>query len=422
MKIFGNLFKTKRQGKDFLDNWDLNEKQKHTVKRTAALGASGAGTGAVIGAAAGGLKAWSDISKVPYQEVTVQHEEGVFQRELMGHIPPDDYVRGSWRPSDDGVPTEAVYRDNPKYFRSGNPETRPTSTTFRGRGEPQPVEWNTEKIYHHNMNESNPYTYRAVEDNERYLSHYETVSKSRQVPYSDTESYQDCATSYNSDGSSSYDCDTRTRSVTRYRTEYYTEEEPVYRWRTVGHWQKYSENIQSRVVGSVQKPTVRFDHGVDVGGYMLKGLLYGAAIGAVAGGVAAAMEEKYFPDVLPGYTPKPQDPVKPTPPNGEDPVKPTPPKPEPPKPEPPKPEPPKPEPPKPKPDCGGYRRHTHDDADFRHSHAGADRWHYHGCPDTGVFDENIICFKPSQVPDCYKDEDPLKSCDSNGSVCYTMRK
>ena len=405
MKILTKLFKRKPQGKDFLEKWDFNEDQQRRVKRGATLAVAGAGTGAVVGAAAGGLKAMADISKVPIQEVTVPHQEGVFQSELLGHIPDDDYVRGFWRPFDDGVTTEPVYRNNPRYFRSGEPQTRATSSTFSGRGEPQAVEWKTEKIFHHTMNDSNPYSYRTVEDNEQYLSHYETVSKSRQVPYQDTESYQDCATSYNSDGSSSYDCDTKTRSVTRYNTEYYTDEEPVYKWRTVGHWQKYSENIESRVVGEVQKPTVKFEHGVDVGSYVLKGLLYGAAIGAVAGGVAAAMEEEYFPGVLPGSTPNP----------GEEPTKPVEPSPTPPNPGPPT----EPSPPDKSHDCGGHKRHTHDNGNFRHSHGGADRWHYHGCPETGVFNADITCFKPDQVPDCYEEETPVKTCDSNGSVCFT---
>lgn len=410
MKLLSKIFKGKSQGKDFVKNWEMNERQEHTLKRTAALGGSGAGTGAVIGLAAGGLKAYSEIRKVPVQEVTVDHYESVTQRELMGHIPDNDYERGSWRPSDDGVPTEPIYRDNPVYGRDGNPRLRRSSTTFRGRGEAQPTEWREEKIHHHKMNEADPYDYSTRADRERYLSHYETVTKSRRVPYSDTETYQDCATSYNSDGSSSYDCDTKTRTVTRYRTEHYQDQEPVYRYRTVGYWQNYSENIESRVVGTVDKPNVEFDHGVDVGNYLLKGLLFGAAVGAVAGGVAAALEEEYFPGVLPGYTPKPSEP-------GNEPPKSGPPVGEKPDPKPiPKPD------PKPQPkDCGERRRHTHDDGQFRHSHPSADRWHYHGCPDEGVFNEDIICFKPSQIPDCYEDDKPVKSCDSNGSVCYTTK-
>lgn len=409
MKLLKKLFRGKTQGKHFVEKWEKNESQAPEPARVATLAGVGAGGGALVGLATGGIAAKMAINKVPYEEVTVSHFESVKQSELMGYIPPDDYEPGSWRPSDDGVPTEPVYRNNPVYSRDGEPKLASTSTTFRGRGEPQPLEWNTEEIRHHNMNESNPYDYSTREDRERYLSHYETVHKTRQVPYSDTETYQDCSTSYNANGSSSYDCDTKTRSVTRYRSESYTEQEPVYKYRTVGYWQNYSENIQYRVVGTVEKPNIDFDHGVDVSSYLVKGLLYGAAIGAVAGGVTAAMEERFFPGVLPGYkeptnkgpsNPRPGDPgpIDPKPPVDPGPVDPS--------------------PPDKAHSCGGRQRHTHDDADFRHTHSSADRWHYHGCPDEGTFDEDTICFKETQVPDCYEDDTPLSSCDSNDSVCY----
>lgn len=416
MNVLKKLFSGKKQGSDFVKKWELNEARaavgnssgkapteswKPQPKRAAVLGGIGAASGAAVGLAAGGIAAKVAINKVPYQEVTVDHYESVKQRELMGYIPPDDYERGSWRPSDDGVPTEPVYRNNPVYDRDGEPRLRYTSTTFRGRGEPQPTDWHTEQIEHHKMNESDPYRYSTRENRERYLSHYRTVTKSRQVPYSDTESYQDCSNSYNSDGSTSRNCTTGTRSVTRYRTEYYTDQEPVYKYRTIGYWQNYTENIQSRVVGTVEKPNVEFEHGVDVSSYLVKGLLIGAGIGALAGGVTAAMEERFFPGQLPGYEPNPGHGTEP-PHGGHQPWPPN-----------------DPEPPKKGHDCGGRRRHTHDEKNTRHTHGSADRWHYHGCPDTGTFSEDVICFKPSQVPDCYEDDKPLSSCDTNGSVCYT---
>jgi hypothetical protein len=410
MNILKRVFRAKTQGADFVKKWDAKEGTP-TVKRTATLAGVGAGTGALVGLASGGIAAKLAINKVPYQEVTVNHLESVKQRELMGYIPPDDYERGTWRPSDDGHATEPVYRDNPVYGPGGSPHLRETSTTFRGRGTPSPVDWRTENIEHHKMNERDPYDYRTVEDTETYLSHYETVTKYRDVPYSDTETYQDCSTSYNADGSSSYDCDTETRTVTKYRSESYTEQEPVYRERTVGFWQRYSENIDSRVVGNVEKPNVTFDHGVNVGGYLIKGLVYGAAIGALAGGITAALEERFFPNTLPGYEPKtgkPGDPIAP-PYNGQPPAGPV-------KPEPPA----QPAPPsQPEHDCGGRTRHTHDNANVRHTHSSADRWHYHGCPDGAeAFDESVICFKETNVPVCYLDDTPTKSCDSNDSVCY----
>lgn len=421
MQILSKMFKGKTQGKDFAGKLETAPMESGTSgpesskdswapqpKRVAELAGVGAVGGAAVGLAAGGIAAKIAINKVPFQEVTVEHYEPVTQKELMGYIPKNDYERGSWRPADDGVPTEPVYRNNPVYDRDGEARTRLTSTTFRGRGTPSPVKWNTEQIKHYKMDENHPYSYSTREDRERYLDHYETVTRSRQVPYSSTESYQDCTNSYNANGSTSRDCTTRTRSVTHYRTEYYTEQEPVYKYRTVGYWQNYTENIQSRVVGSVQKPDVTFDNGVNVGNYLLKGVLIGAGLGALAGGITAAMEEKFFPSKLPGYEPKPE-PSKPTPE----------PRPEP-KPEPKPPQgPDKPVPPPEHHDCGARVTHTHDENHIRHTHAGGDRWHYHGCPDSGNFSEDVICFKPSQVPDCYKEDKPLSSCETNGSVCYT---
>ncbi len=403
MNILKSVFRGKAQGAQFVKDWDQKEGLP-TVKRTAQLAGTGAAGGAVVGLATGGIAAKMAVNKVPIQEVTVEHFEAVTQRELMGHIPPDSYKRTTWRPADDGVPTKAVHRDNPVYDRHGTPRVRATSTTFQGRGEPQPVEWNTEQIRHHEMNKDRPYNYRTVEDTERYLSHYETVSRTRQVPYTTTESYQDCATSYNSNGSTSQSCTTRSRNVTNYRTEHYTTQEPVYKDRTVGYWQRYSPNIDTQVMGTVEKPNVRFDHGVNVGSYLVKGLLYGAAIGALAGGVTAAMEERFFPGVLPGHEPKP-DPGNGTPNPPQEPNPPTPPT--------------KPEPPSKSHECGGRMRHTHDEADVRHTHSSADRWHYHGCPDDARgFDESIICFKENQVPDCYQKDTPEKTCAVNESVCY----
>ena len=408
MNIMKSVFRAKAQGADFIKDWD-SKPGVPTVKRTAQLVGVGAGTGAVVGLATGAIAAKIEINKVPFQEVTVSHYEAVKQRELMGYIPADDYERGTWRPSDDGVPTEAVYRDNPVYGPDGNPHLQETSSTFRGRGTPSPVQWRTENIEHHKMNSRDPYDYHTVEDTETYIDHYETVTRYRDVPYTDTESYTDCSPSYNSDGSTSQDCTTSTRNVTRYRSESYTTQEPVYATRTLGFWQRYSPNIDSKVVGTVQKPNVTFDHGVNVGSYLLKGVLYGAAIGALAGGITAAMEERFFPDKLPGYEPKPAPPEKPEPPVGGAEPKPEPPL---------APDPPAP-PSEPSHECGGRMRHSHDNAGVRHTHSSADRWHYHGCPDGGAgFDESQICFKENNVPECYKDDTPLAHCESNGSVCY----
>lgn len=295
MNILKSLFHLKAQGADFIKDWDAKPGMP-TVKRTAQLAGVGAGAGAVVGLATGGIAAGVAINNVPVQTVTVDHFEPVTQRETIGYIPQDKYKWTSWRPWDDGVPTEPVNVNNPVYDGKGDPSIRKTSTTFSGHGTPRPVEWRTENITDKRINTKNPYDYWTIEDTETYLDHYESVLKTRQVPSYDTEYFVDC---------SSGTCKTESRTVTNYRTETYTEQEPVYRTRTVGYWQKYSPNINSKVVGSVQKPNVTFDHGVNVGSYLLKGVLLGAGLGALAGGMTAALEEKYFPNKLPGYEPKP---------------------------------------------------------------------------------------------------------------------
>ena len=379
MNILRSIFKPKAQGSQFTKALAKPSKPDLIPEpgRAAQLVGAGAAGGALVGIAAGGIKAQLDINKVPYQEVTVSHQEPIYKRELAGHRPPDDYVRGSLRPSDDGVPTQAVYVNNPEYNRDGTPQTRYKDTTFRGRGEPQETQWNTEEITHKTMN---GYSYSTLKDRERYLSHYESVTKYRNVPYSASVPYEDCVNSYDSYGGTSRHCVTRTRTVTKYRQESYQEQRPVYKWRTVGYWQNYRANIQSRVVGSVQKPSVEFNHGVNVGQYLVKGALWGMGIGALAGGVTAAMEERFFPGLLPGSNPvesaspdpKPSPEPKPSPTPRPGPA-----------PEP-KPRPtPRPDPtpgPRPPSSSKGPVVEHHHPGIGRHSHAGGGSWHKHSSP------------------------------------------
>ena len=265
MKIFNRLFKPKRQGKDFVEGLSGSEK----ALKGASWGLGGAAVGAGAGAGIGAMIGKRAIKNVPFQEVTVDHFEAVTQEEFMGYKPPNDYVPGTTAPLDDGIPTEQVFRDNPVYNSDGSPKIRATSTTYRGQGAPQAVEWRTEDIEHHKM-DGNDYSYRAVQDTERYVSHYKTVKEYYPTYYQDSN------------------------GNTQVRWQYRTKREPVHATRTVGFHQRYTPNIESRVVGTVEKPVpVRFEHGISLGSYILKGALFGAVIGALAGGVAAAIEERF---------------------------------------------------------------------------------------------------------------------------------
>lgn len=399
----------KPEGKDFLSA----DTSPIDIEKTGKIAGIGAGVGAATGALGGFIKARMEISKVPHQTVSHDYRVPMTQREELGLIPRDSYQatpgwsRGfslSWNypHSDNGVPTESVYRDNPVYGSGGSPRFAQTSETFTGRGEPTTT-WQDVPVKHYTMT---GYDRSVTPDIEQVYDHtrYWTEQEAYTVYDSETRSYQDCVSSYNSDGSTGQDCTTQYETVQVPRTEYRTVErsEDVYRDELRGYYERYSPDISSRTVGTYKVPKVSFDHGVKTAGYVLKGMLIGAGLGALAAGVGSVIQQRLAERKEP-TTPDP----KPVP---------TPPRPTPPAPEPPKPSP----PPEPKPYYGDVTTHAHDGV--RHTHAGGDRWHYHGCPDDGgdPLDTSVICFKPGQVPSGYKDETPT-DCSSNGSVCFIQK-
>lgn len=428
---FQNIFASRKEGKDYLggsaprnSNVSRDDAQ---IKRIGTLAGAGAGAGAVLGAAVGGAMAAHEISKVPLQSVTVDFRAPSLRGEQIGMIPADDYVPTpgwvngmsmSWGyPSrDNGVPTVPVMRNNPLYHSdNATPRLNPTSQTFTGRGTPTTT-WQNNEIRHHSMNS---YSRSVIPHTESVYDHTRrwTEQESYTVYESQSESYQDCVSSYNSDGSTGQDCHTAYRTVQVPRTEYRTvdKSEDVYRDELRGFYERYSPNVATRVVGHYESPRVSFDHGVNTASYVLKGMLIGAGIGALALGVAGALEDKYFPGVLPGYKPKERDNASPVTPPVTPPSEPTP-----------RPEPspaPRPEPkpvPAPAPYFGDVKSHAHEGR--RHSHAGGDRWHFHGCPDEGKdpLDTSVICFKADQVPSGYLAEEAV-NCSGNGSVCFKQK-
>lgn len=425
--LFDSQF-SKKEGKDFVKkSSDAPSDDKKApldtvkIKRIGTLAGAGGGAGLAAGAAAGLLMANRAIMAVPVQEKTVSYQAPVLQSEELGKMPRDSYtptpgwrvgysLRWNWPSSDSGVPTEGVHRDNPVYDANGQPSMMDTSKTFSGRGTPI-LTWETKEIKHHTMN---GYNRAVIPDIEQVYDHteYWTEQEAYTVYDTETESYQNCVTEYNSDGSTGQDCYTDYRTVSVPRTEYRTVERSrdVYRDELRGYYERYSPDISSRTVGTYQAPQVRFDHGVSVGSYLAKGVLIGAGLGALALGVAGALEDKYLPGVLPGYQ-EPRDDGRPDPAPNPGPG------PKPPAPNPPRPAPPK---PAPRPDYGKTTTHAHEGQ--RHTHAGGDRWHFHGCPDEGhdPINTDIICFKPDQVPSGYQDEAPY-NCDVNGSVCYKQK-
>jgi len=62
------------------------------------------------------------------------------------------------------------------------------------------------------------------------------------------------------------------------------------------YWVRYWPKITYNVIDTYQEPKVKFDHGVNVGKYILNGVLIGGVIGAVAGGVIGAVIYNLYND------------------------------------------------------------------------------------------------------------------------------
>lgn len=397
----------KPQAKDF-----LSAEKDIDIAQVGTKAGIGGGAGLAIGAGLGMLMAQNEISKVPIEKVTHEYSVPTTQQENLGLIPTDKYTpaygwsRGfglNWNyPSDTGVPTDPVYRDNPVYTANGNVVYHTTSETFSGHGRPI-TEWVDKPVIHHTMT---GYTHNVTPDLEQVFDHTEHWTE--QEPYtvytSESESYQDCVPSYNSDGSSSQDCHTEYRTVQVGHTEYRTVDRSrdVYRDELRGYYERYSPNIATRTVDTYKVPKVTFDHGINVGSYVLKGLLLGAGLGAIALGVANVISQRSQIASRP-------KPGKPTPGPTPDPVPGPAPKPT-----------PKPDPKPPAPYYGDVTTHAHEGR--RHTHAGGDRWHFHGCPGDGKdpLNTEVICFKPEQVPSGYLNDEKVE-CSGNGTVCYVEK-
>ncbi len=423
---FGSEFKRKDGFLARLN--DPNDRQMVKAKRVATLSAVGAGGGAVVGGVTGGVAAYVEIQKVPVQSITVPFKVPQTVPTELGKIPQDSYTSVyGWsvgssmqfqRPYQDrGVPTEPVVRNNPVYDANHVPVLNDTEKTFSGHGAPV-VSWQTNNNVEHKMTN---YTRVVIPHTESVWDHTEHYTESVNHPYytTETSTSQDCVSQYNSDGSTSQDCHDVTSSYSVSHDNYVDEPRTreVYRDELRGWWQKYSPDIKDQVVGHYDTPKVRFDHGVDVAGYIGKGIVIGAAIGALAGGIAGAIEDRHHH--LPGWKPLPGDeggvPAQPTnpsfptqpslPPNGSAPSQPT------------VPVPPISSPSEPKPDFGGYQVHAH--GGRRHGHDGGDRWHTHGDPKLGLdpLNTDYICFKAGEIPSGYllADGTPVES---NGSVCF----
>ena len=232
LSIKNGLFKTEnntQKGKDILTG-----------------AAIGAGVGAVGGALYGYNQAQNEIQKVPIQTVEITKKEPIFENKEIGKIPKDQYVPNSWWWGNkiDTTPTEPVYAKVPVKDQNGKVVYKEWTETVSGHGKPV-VSYETKEVK-------------------------EPVFKGfKQYTYEDT--HTSCYTYKDTD----YDGNT----VYKERCTTYVD----------GIWIRFSPNVDYVVVDKYQVPQVKFEHGVDVFGKVMNGMLIGTALGAVIGGVTGAI-------------------------------------------------------------------------------------------------------------------------------------
>jgi len=230
LEIKNNLFKA---------NYDSKGKKGEAILTGAFIGA---GVGAVGGAMAGSIKAQNEIKKVPVESVTITYKEPVYETKEIGKIPRNQYVRtwGWFGGQVDLTPTEPVYEKVPIKDESGKVFYKEVTKTFTDHGKPV-VNYNT------------------VEVKEPVFNGY--------THYVRADYYVDCYSHEHSDGTMHEHC---TQEI-------------------LGYWFRFTPKIDYKVIDTYQVPEVKFEHGVDVGGMILKGLALGTAVGAVMGGVIGAV-------------------------------------------------------------------------------------------------------------------------------------
>ncbi len=224
---------------------NLFKANSNSRKGEAILGGAfaGATVGFVGGIFYGFNEAANEVKKVPVESVTITYKEPLYETKEIGKIPKNQYVRVWWGWSSSNVdftPTESVYEKAPVKDANGNVVYKEVTKTFSNHGKPI-VNYYTKEV------------------KEPIFKGYS------QSVVADTD--EDCHTREKIDGTVQ---------------EYCTEE-------IRGYWVRFYPKIDYKVIDNYQVPHVRFEHGVDVVGKLMKGALMGAGLGAVLGGVIAAV-------------------------------------------------------------------------------------------------------------------------------------
>jgi hypothetical protein len=217
-----------------------SEKAENIVTGGVLGGVVGAGVGALYGY----FKAQDEINKVPVETVTLTYKEPTYVSKEIGKIPEDKYVYNwGWFTNIDNTPTKPVIKEVPVKDDNGKVVYKEVVKTFSGHGKPV-VSYQTKEV-------KEPvflgWKQNVITDENTYCQEYDNGQKH-------------CITY-------------------------------VY-----GYWVRYSPKITYNVIDTYEKPEVKFDHGVNVGKYILNGVLIGGAIGAAVGGIIGAVLYNLYND------------------------------------------------------------------------------------------------------------------------------
>ncbi len=193
-------------------------------------------SGVCVGALYGAFKAEDEINKVPVETVTLTYKEPTYVSKEIGKIPEDKYIPNlGWLTNIDNTPTKPVIKEVPVKDEDGRVVYKEVVKTFSGHGKPV-------------------FSYQTKEVKEPVFLGW------KQNVIADENTY--CQ---------EYD------NGLKYCTTY-----------VHGYWVRYWPKITYNVIDTYEKPEVKFDHGVNVGKYILNGVLIGGVVGAAVGGIIGA--------------------------------------------------------------------------------------------------------------------------------------
>lgn len=221
-----------------------------------ACGIMAAGT--FLGLSGGGYGAYHSVMQVPVQSSTQSWQQPRTQNQVIGAKPADFYIPCSQGCPDspdkvvDGAETVQITANNPIADESGAPQMEMAQQKFSGHGVPV-VQWTKQPITNYSMSS---WTRTITPDTTSVVDHYENQCNG------DEDDDDDCGNV------------------------------AVYADRLDGLQVSYRGDIAEQVVGNYEVPKVSFDHGVDVGGWLLGGAALGTAAGVGAGWAATRRRER----------------------------------------------------------------------------------------------------------------------------------